>query len=117
MTCWRTFSKRTKKFPDLNSKKLWQMKNLPKRPGKNFFKNLLTGCAVCAILCTESEGNGMRDFEWNKELWAVVKADGTFAGRPCLTSEEAWELSIQHEGSQIYLMTNKFVDQVWWEEE
>ena len=46
----------------------------------------------------------MRDFEWTQKLWCVVKADGTFAGVPCASSEEAYELSAQHEGSGIYEM-------------
>ena len=48
----------------------------------------------------------MRDFEWDDCLWAVVKEDGTFAGVPCLSREEAKELAIQHEGSHIYAMDN-----------
>lgn len=44
----------------------------------------------------------MRDFEWGCPLWAVIKADGTFAGVPCLSYEEARELSAQHEGSRIF---------------
>ena len=31
----------------------------------------------------------MRDFEWTDALWFVVKDDGTYAGRPCLSWEEA----------------------------
>ena len=44
----------------------------------------------------------MRDFDWFDELYAVIKDDGTFAGRPCVTHEEATELHRQHEGSKIY---------------
>ena len=46
----------------------------------------------------------MRDFNWFDELYCVVKEDGTFAGRPCLTLEEAIELQAQHEGSKIFLL-------------
>lgn len=46
----------------------------------------------------------MRDFDWNNKLWGVVKADGSFAGIPCLSADEARELSYQHEGSYIYSM-------------
>ncbi len=46
----------------------------------------------------------MRDFDWHDELYCVVKEDGTFAGVPCRSIEEAIELSGQHEGSMIYEM-------------
>lgn len=46
----------------------------------------------------------MRDFDWYDELYCVVKEDGTFAGVPCRSIEEAIELSGQHEGSMIYEM-------------
>ena len=45
-----------------------------------------------------------RDFDWFDELYAVIKADGTYAGTPCTSLEEARELSAQHEGSKIFLM-------------
>lgn len=44
----------------------------------------------------------MRDFDWFDELYAVVKDDGSFAGRPCISLEEARELQVQHEGSKIF---------------
>ena len=44
----------------------------------------------------------MRDFEWTDALWLVVKDDGTYAGRPCLSWEEARELAAQHEGAHIF---------------
>ena len=44
----------------------------------------------------------MRDFEWTDALWFVVKDDGTYAGRPCLSWEEARELATQHEGAHIF---------------
>lgn len=44
----------------------------------------------------------MRDFEWDNDLWCVVKDDGTFAGIPCVSYEEARELANQHEGSKIF---------------
>ena len=34
--------------------------------------------------------------------YVVIKADGTYAGIPCETEEEARELSNQHEGSKVY---------------
>ena len=46
----------------------------------------------------------MRDFEYNRELWAVVNPDGTFAGVPCLSWEEARELRNAGEGRWIYAM-------------
>lgn len=46
----------------------------------------------------------MRDFNWYDELFAVVKDDGTFAGIPCKSLEEAIELQHQHEGSKIFLL-------------
>lgn len=46
----------------------------------------------------------MRDFDWHDELYCVVKEDGTFAGVPCRSIEEAIELSGQHEGSMIFEM-------------
>lgn len=49
--------------------------------------------------------NEVRDFEWEQELWAVVKDNGNFAGNPCLSWEEAREISANHEGSKIYEMT------------
>ena len=44
----------------------------------------------------------MRDFDWTDVLFAVVKNDGSFAGIPCLSLDEAKELASNHEGSQIY---------------
>ena len=44
----------------------------------------------------------MRDFDWTDVLFGVVKADGSFAGVPCLSLDEAKELSNNHEGSQVY---------------
>ena len=45
-----------------------------------------------------------RDFEWCDKLYAVIKENGTFAGVPCTSFEEARELANQHEGSHIYIM-------------
>ena len=36
-------------------------------------------------------------------FYTVVKADGTYAGRPCLTAEEAYDLGSQHPGSEIFV--------------
>lgn len=47
----------------------------------------------------------MRDFSWHDTLYCVVKADGTYAGVPCLSWDEAVELSNQHDGSRIFTMT------------
>lgn len=55
----------------------------------------------------------MRDFDWLDELYCVVKEDGTFAGVPCRSIEEAIELSGQHEGSMIYEM--KLDNESLWE--
>lgn len=46
----------------------------------------------------------MRDFDWHDEFYCVVKEDGTFAGIPCRTFEEATQLRDQHEGSKIFDM-------------
>lgn len=43
----------------------------------------------------------MRDFAWDKTLYVVIKDDGKYAGSPCLTHDEARELSSQHKGSHI----------------
>lgn len=47
----------------------------------------------------------MKDFNWTDELYCVVKEDGTFAGIPCRTIEEAFELATQHNHSAIFEMT------------
>ena len=48
------------------------------------------------------ESNKYRDFDWNrKELYAVIKNDGSYAGVPCLSYEEAQQLSY-HPGSKIF---------------
>jgi hypothetical protein len=57
----------------------------------------------------------MRDFDWFDELYCVVKEDGTFAGVPCRSIEEAIELSGQHEGSKIFEM--KLDNESLWEYE
>ena len=44
----------------------------------------------------------MRDFDWPDALFAVVKDDGSFAGVPCLSLDEAKELAVNHEGAHIY---------------
>lgn len=41
-------------------------------------------------------------------FYTVVKADGTYAGRPCLTAEEAYELGAQHPGSKIFISELEF---------
>lgn len=46
----------------------------------------------------------MRDFDWLDELYCVVTDDGTFAGVPCRSFEEAVELCSQHGGSKIFTM-------------
>lgn len=49
------------------------------------------------------ESNIYRDFEWtDKNLWAVIKNNGRYAGIPCTGWEEARELSAQHPGSKIF---------------
>lgn len=50
--------------------------------------------------------NEARDFDWNKsELYAVVKPDGSFAGKPCLSYEEAQEMANQEDDRHIYKLT------------
>lgn len=44
----------------------------------------------------------MKDYIPNL-LYTVVKADGTYAGCPCYTAEEAYELASQHPGSKIFI--------------
>lgn len=46
----------------------------------------------------------MKDFDYLQDLWCVVKEDGTFAGVPCTSAEEAYDLSCQYDGSAIYRM-------------
>lgn len=46
----------------------------------------------------------MRDFNWTEELYCVVKDDGTFAGVPCRSIEEAIDLATQHDKSAIFEM-------------
>lgn len=46
----------------------------------------------------------MRDFNWTDELYCVVKENGTFAGVPCRTIEEAIDLATQHDKSAIFEM-------------
>lgn len=46
----------------------------------------------------------MRDFSWFDMLWCVVKNDGTFAGVPCRSEEEARELANQHECARVFRM-------------
>lgn len=41
---------------------------------------------------------------WFSALWAVVKEDGTFAGVPCASYEEAADLASQYDNSTIYSM-------------
>ena len=47
----------------------------------------------------------MRDFNWTDKLYCVVKEDGTFAGVPCRTVEEAYDLATQHDHSAIFEMS------------
>lgn len=58
----------------------------------------------------------VRDFEWDRKLWCVVNDNGSFAGSPCLSWEEARELSAYHDGSRIYEM-NLDKDQIHNDEE
>lgn len=44
----------------------------------------------------------MRDFSWTEELWCVVNDNGTYAGRPCLTLEEALDLAAQDQSRAIF---------------
>lgn len=54
-----------------------------------------------------------RDFDWyHSDLWAVIKKDGSFAGVPCTSSEEARELANQHEGSHVYYLCIDYDDDV-----
>ena len=49
----------------------------------------------------------MRDFGWYDELWCVINDDGSFAGIPCVSYEEARELAAQHRGAQIFKLTHE----------
>lgn len=46
----------------------------------------------------------MKNCDWEDARWAVVKADGSFAGVPCASYEEARDLAAQHEGSKIFFL-------------
>lgn len=46
----------------------------------------------------------MKNCDWTDVRWAVVKADGTFAGVPCASYEEARDLAAQHEDSKIFFL-------------
>lgn len=46
----------------------------------------------------------MRDWHPWQELYCVVKDNGEFAGVPCLSYEEAEQLSLQHPYSMIFKM-------------
>lgn len=46
----------------------------------------------------------MKNCDWEDVRWAVVKADGNFAGVPCASYEEARDLAAQHEGSKIFFL-------------
>lgn len=46
----------------------------------------------------------MKNCDWTDVRWAVVKADGTFAGVPCASYEEARDLVSQHEGAKIFFL-------------
>ena len=37
-------------------------------------------------------------------VWIVLNADGTYAGRPCFSWEEAEELLAQDEGRHAYIL-------------
>lgn len=50
--------------------------------------------------------NEGRDFDWKQsDLYAVVKPDGTFAGNPCLSYEEARDVANQEDDRHIYKLT------------
>lgn len=51
-----------------------------------------------------------RDFNWFDNLWAVIKEDGSFAGVPCTSFDEARELANQHEGSHVYNLSIDYDD-------
>lgn len=44
----------------------------------------------------------MNDYVYDGELWAVINPDGTFAGVPCHSWEEARELANAREGRVIW---------------
>lgn len=46
----------------------------------------------------------MKNCDWEDVRWAVVKADGSFAGVPCASYEEARDLAAQHEGAKIFFL-------------
>lgn len=46
----------------------------------------------------------MKDWKDDDILYCVVKENGDFSGIPCLSYEEAIDLSNQHENSTIYKM-------------
>jgi len=37
-------------------------------------------------------------------FWIVINPDGSYAGAPCYSAEEARELAIQREGRRIFIL-------------
>lgn len=52
------------------------------------------------------EKNLSRNFESEQELWTIVNEDGTFAGLPFLSYEEAKNLMSVHPGSRLFKLTH-----------
>lgn len=42
------------------------------------------------------------------EFWIVINSNGTYAGIPCATFEEATELAAQKEGRRIFLVCENY---------
>ena len=65
-------------------------------------QNVFCECVRGKNMKVLKESNKYRDFDWDrKELYAVIKNDGSYAGAPCLSYEEAQQLSY-HPGSKIF---------------
>lgn len=96
-------SKKDKKELDSQKRNTWGNTNPVTRVQAN--KKAYDRKRDSKVIEEAKQLNEVRDFEWGQELWAVVKDNGDFAGNPCLSWEEAREISANHEGSKIYEMS------------
>ena len=64
-------------------------------------ENEIVECEKTDSMKVLKESNKYRDFDWNDDLYAVIKNDGTYAGVPCRSYAEASQLAY-HPGSKIF---------------
>lgn len=64
-------------------------------------ENEIVECEETDSMKVLKESNKYRDFDWNDDLYAVIKNDGTYAGVPCRSYAEASQLAY-HPGSKIF---------------